>query len=112
MEPKKETQAIHALAEQLDRLVDVTQFDEGGQKQADIVAEGLAHISESLSGFQELFARLQAPGLTDEEKLDLLWDLGEELRHVDEHIHDMAYFDSQINDEENDEESPRNTLDS
>lgn len=96
----KENDGIDDLTDQLDRLADVTQFDEGTQKEAAIVAEGLTHISESIAGFQDLFARLRAPGLSDDERLDLLWDLGEELRHIDEHIHDMAYFDSQINDEE------------
>src|SRR5712671_2405310 len=91
---------IETLADLLDRLADVTQFDEREQKQAVVVAEGLTHISESVTGFQDLLTQLKAPGLSDDERLDLLWDLGEELRHMDEHIHDMAYFDSQINDEE------------
>ncbi len=91
---------IHEFSEHLDRLADVTQFDEDGEKQAPIVAEGLTHIAESAAAFQDLFARLRADGLTDDQRLDLLWDLGEELRHMDEHIHGMAYFDSQISDEE------------
>lgn len=105
---RNETKDIEALTEQLDRLADVTQFDKGDQRQAPIVAEALSHISGSMTVFQGLFDQLRAKGLTDDERLDLLWDLGEELRHIDEHVHEMAYFDSQINDEEGEGE----TLDS
>jgi len=97
---RNEPENLEILTEQLDRLADVTQFDEEDEKQAGIVAEGLTHIAESAAVVQDLFARLRAAGLTDDQRLDLLWDLGEELRHMDEHIHGMAYFDSQISDEE------------
>src|SRR5436309_2728690 len=97
----RNTKDIEELTDQLEKLTDVTQFDEPEQKQAPLLAEGLVHIAESAAAFRELMERLRAPGLTEEEQLDLLWDLGEELRHMDEHIHEMAYFDEQVEPEDN-----------
>lgn len=104
-----ETPEIENFTEQLEQLSDVTQFDEPEQKQAPLVAEGLVHISESAATFRSLLDKLREPGLSEEEQLDLLWDIGEELRHIDEHIHDMAYFDEQI---EPDEPGGKEPLDS
>jgi hypothetical protein len=87
---------LERLAALLDALPDMKQFDEENEKQSEIVAEGLAHIAESADKFQNLFARFKAPGLTEDQRMDLLWEIGEELAHMDDHIHGMAYFDEQI----------------
>jgi hypothetical protein len=97
---REKIEGVDALSAQLNRLEDVTQFNDGEQREADVVAEGLLHIADSARAFQNLLLRLREPGLTEDEQLDLLWDIGEELRHMDEHVHDMAYFDAQINGDE------------
>ena len=109
MNDPNDTKEVETLTRQLEQLNDVAQFDEPEQPQAPLVAEGLVHISESASTFQGLLEHLREPGLSEEEQLDILWDIGEELRHIDEHIHEMAYFDEQI---EPDEPEDKGALDS
>jgi hypothetical protein len=97
---RPQTENLERLAALLEALPDMQQFDEGNDKQSEIVAEGLAHIAESAAKFQDLFARFKASGLTEDQRMDLLWDIGEELAHMDDHIHGMAYFDEQIEPQE------------
>jgi len=97
---REDEKEIRALAEQLERLPEVREHDVHEEKQSEIMAYGLADIAEEATEVGQLFERLRGPGLTDEQRLEALKDMGEALRHLDYHIHDMAFFDAYVDDVE------------
>ena len=99
-EEKREDAKIDALAALLERLPEVRKHNEQEDTQADIMAFGLIDIAEEADDLRAMVEHLRRDDLTDEQRLELLKDIGESLRHIDYHIHDMAFYDEYVDEVE------------
>jgi hypothetical protein len=77
----------------LERLPAVRAKDTNEDHQASTMAHGFLDIEESLKKLSdEYLPTLEKGDATDEQLDELLFDIGEELRHVLYHINDMAFY--------------------
>ena len=98
-EEKQDEARIKALAKLLNRLPDVRAHDEEKETQASIMAYGLTDMADEADEVRYLFDLLRSPNMTDAKRLETLKELGEAIRHLDYHIHDMAFFDDYVDGE-------------
>lgn len=81
------------LAERLSRLNEVARYDDGEESEAWTLAHAFADLEESLRRFtDELLPRLVREGLGDDEALEVLYEIGEEFRHVAYHLRDTRFY--------------------
>ena len=81
------------LAERLQRLESVTQFDQPGEPQAATLVHSLTDLEKSFREITDaLLPRLLNKSLGPEQLNDVLLDIGEEFRHVLYHIKDPKFF--------------------
>ncbi len=84
---------VKALAEHLSKCPDVAKLDRGDHKEAWALAHAFADLEESFRKIlDDQLKRLTAGELDESKTLDLLLDIGEELRHVLYHIHDPRFY--------------------
>jgi len=84
---------VNQLAARLRQVLAVRRHDQGGEKAAAEIAQGLSDIEESCHAllFQHI-PRLTASDTETGDVEDILLDIGEELRHILYHINDISYF--------------------
>lgn len=71
----------------------VNGFDDHEINEAGTIAHGLLDIEQSLSVIKhELLPALLSEDISEEKVDDVLFDIGEELRHILYHINDMRYY--------------------
>jgi hypothetical protein len=91
-----ELENVEKLAEILSRSKNVTRFDDNDNKEAWTIAYGFRDIEESFQEFLKLLHKLLDDKITDSEINDLLFDIGEEFRHILYHIKDIKLYDHLI----------------
>ena len=71
----------------------VNSFDLNGELESETLAHSLLDINESCNTLvNDLFPKFELTSLTEEEINELLFDIGEELRHILYHIRDPKYY--------------------
>ncbi len=84
---------LKALAERLSKCPDVVKLDQGDHKEAWALAHAFHDLEESFRRIlDDQLKKLTASDLDESETLDLLLEIGEELRHVLYHIHDPRFY--------------------
>lgn len=84
---------LKALAERLSKCRDVAKLDQGDHREAWALAHAFADLEESFGRIlDDQLKKLTAGELGESETLDLLLEIGEELRHVLYHIHDPRFY--------------------
>jgi len=82
-----------SLAEKLSSLERVRRHDDADHNEAWTLAHAFADLEESSRKFLDVqLPKLVANDLTGEERLDLLFEIGEELRHILYHIRDPRFY--------------------
>lgn len=98
-EEKKHQEQVSALASLLNQIPDVRRHDEDEATQGEIMAHGLTDIADEADEILYLVNLLRSPNMSESKRLEVLRDIGEALGHIDYHIHDMAFFDTYIDEE-------------
>jgi hypothetical protein len=91
------SERVSSLHDHMDRLLLILQ-ENGGMPalRAEAAAHALVDISQSMDQIYDvLIPALLSPSLTAAADIkDRIWDLREELRHVDYHVHDSGLLDT------------------
>ena len=88
-----QAEVIRKLAENLSKSKKVTSDDNGTEQEAWTLAHGFSDLEDSFRTFSgELLPKLLNENLSEEEIDEVLWEIGEEFRHILYHIHDNQYF--------------------
>lgn len=81
------------LAEKLSSLEEVHRHNDANHDEAWTLAHAFADLEESSRRFLDLqLPKLVEGNLSEEERLDLLFEIGEELRHILYHIRDPRFY--------------------
>jgi len=81
------------LVEKLSSLKEVRRHDDEDNDEAWVLAHAFADLEESSRRFLDVqLPKLVEEDLTEEELLDVLFDIGEELRHILYHIRDPRFY--------------------
>jgi len=89
----KDAAAVIALAERLSNCQEVKRHTTGEHDEPSTLAHALADIEESLESLRlKLLPKLVAEPPDPRRDLQVLLDIGEELRHVLYHIDDSRFF--------------------
>jgi hypothetical protein len=85
--------AINSFANKLSKSNKVNSYDTKDEKECGTIAHSFSDIEESFSKFLDVYLpRVVMDNLTPEEIEDILFDIGEEFRHILYHIKDLKYF--------------------
>lgn len=84
---------LKALTSNLEKSERVTKHSTKEENQADTLANAFIDIEDALKKMNEQIPRLYLKELTRDEVDDLIFDLGEELRHILYHINDTPVYD-------------------
>lgn len=84
--------SVNQLAKKLNRYDFITRYDEGGEKEAWIIAHSLSDIERSAWVLLDDCLPKLLSAESDEEVRDILLDIGEEFRHILYHIKDPKFF--------------------
>ena len=67
----------------------LTQVNRVGEERAESIVHALIDIEESLNTIYKItLPKILENSLTADEVQDLIWDIREDFRHIDYHIHD------------------------
>lgn len=81
------------LEQRLSKIPEIAQFDKPAEPQGHTLTHALAGWEDSFSRFlTELLPKLLNEKATNHELIDTVHDIGDELRHVLYHVHDVKYF--------------------
>jgi len=84
---------VVGLERRLSQIPEVARFDMPGEAQGHTLAHALSHWEDSFTAFlDDLLPKLANKTATDEDLIDAIHDVGDELRHILYHIHDVKYF--------------------
>jgi hypothetical protein len=85
--------AVSSLIERLQRCDKVSRYDEGEWQEAAVLVHAFHDLEESCRTYLEvLLPRLTNPEVEGDELLDLLYDVGEEFRHMLYHLNDPRFY--------------------
>jgi hypothetical protein len=85
---------LRRIAELLETCEQVSKYDSPQEKEAWTLAHAFLDLEESFTSFlRSQLPRLKAGGMTPKETYELLFDIGEELRHILYHIRDLRFYD-------------------
>lgn len=86
-------EAVVELAERLAKLPSVNRYDHSSERQGDTIAHAASDIERSCRELIEvIFPKLLDQALDQRAIEELLFDIGEELRHIIYHARDVRYF--------------------
>jgi hypothetical protein len=84
---------VKDLAERLENCPGVRKLNQGEENGAWTLALAFADLEESLIAVvDDLLPQLVARPVTEDQMSDILFAIGEELRHIQYHIHDSRYY--------------------
>lgn len=87
----KDQTAVKRVAERLSQCPEVTKYDQGEEKEAGVLAHSFGDLEESCSVFlNEHLPKLLDEQATVAELCEVLFEIGEEFRHILYHIHDPS----------------------
>jgi hypothetical protein len=84
-----------ALIRRLQRSEQISRYDDEAQNwdEASVIVHAFTDLEESFRTFlDKLLPALMVEGLTDEELLNRLGDIGDEFRHILYHINDPKFY--------------------
>jgi glucose-6-phosphate-specific signal transduction histidine kinase len=86
-------ETIAAIAKRLSALPSVSRYDLSEERQAETIAHAAADIERSCRELTDkILPRLLDQSLDQQALEDVLFDLGDELRHIIYHVQDTKYF--------------------
>src|SRR3954463_3969563 len=84
---------INKLANILNDFDCVSKHDKPDEREGATLAHAFTDLEDSFRKFVfELLPKLTAGKLSEEDARDLLWNIGEEFRHIDYHLHDPKFY--------------------
>jgi hypothetical protein len=84
---------LKALAERLDRCEQVARYDTATEKQAWALAHSLLDLAESFRTFlDDQLPRLRDERVSCDELHDILFEIGEEFRHILYHVREPEFY--------------------
>ena len=84
---------LKAIAERLEICQQVKEYDTPDEKQAWMLAHNLLDLEESFQTFlDQQLPKLEKEELNSDQINDILFEIGEELRHVLYHIRDAEFY--------------------
>lgn len=87
-------QVLTSLANRLSECEEVNRFDLGSEKEAWTIAHSLSDIEQSFNEINEKYLpSLIDPNIRGKDLINLLLDIGEELRHIQYHIKAQKFFE-------------------
>ena len=90
----KYSERLNILANNLRKSEKINSFDSAKEKEADTLAHSFLDIQESCNVLtSELFPKLMSSNISESEIEELLFDIGEELRHIKYHIKDPRFYE-------------------
>jgi len=88
------SEKIKMLAQNLRKSEKVNSFDSLEERESETLAHSILDIEESCKTLlNNLFPKLEPTTLSQDEINELLFDIGEELRHILYHINDPKFYD-------------------
>jgi hypothetical protein len=89
----KDAAAVNALAHRLMHCPEVTRYNEGEHNEAGAIANNFRDLEGSFRKFlEDQLPKLTKGQLDPSETYDLLFDIGEEFRHILYHIITSKYY--------------------
>lgn len=87
-------QKLEILIKNLEKSEKVNSYDSEEEKESVRLAHAIIDMSESFKVISDTLApKLSASNVTEEEVEDILFDIGEELRHIVYHIKDPKFYE-------------------
>lgn len=84
---------LNLITEVLSKSQKINSFNDGDEKECDILAHSLLDIEESSQEIvNNLLPKLLSEGISEEEIEDVFLDIGEELRHITYHIESPKFY--------------------
>lgn len=84
---------VTQLAKRLAAIPEINKYDSSDTEEAWTIALSLTDLDEMFCSLQkEYFPRLKQPNLESSEIIDTLIDIGEEFRHIIQHIDSMKFY--------------------
>jgi len=88
------SEKLKMLAQNLRKSEKVNSFDSLEERESETLAHSILDIEESCKTLlNNLFPKLEPTTLSQDEINELLFDIGEELRHILYHINDTKFYD-------------------
>ncbi|PIQ18030.1 MAG: hypothetical protein COZ75_02885 [Flavobacteriaceae bacterium CG_4_8_14_3_um_filter_34_10] len=88
------SEKLKMLAQNLRKSEKVNSFDSLEERESETLAHSILDIEESCKTLlNNLFPKLEPTTLSQDEINELLFDIGEELRHILYHINDPKFYD-------------------
>jgi hypothetical protein len=88
------SEKLKILAQNLRKSEKVNSFDSVEERESETLAHSFLDIEESCRTLlNNLFPKLETTTLSQDEINELLFDIGEELRHILYHINDPKFYD-------------------
>ena len=85
-------ESIKSLAKKLSKSKKVNRYNHG-EEEASTLSHGFSDLEKSFKIFiEELLPKLLKEDISEEEIDEILWDIGDEFRHILYHIKDSKYF--------------------
>lgn len=82
------------MADKLKKSKKVNSLDRPDEPESETLAHAFLDINESCKTLtNELFPKLEFANLSEDEVNELLFDIGEELRHIIYHIKDPKFYE-------------------
>lgn len=90
----KFSEKLKILAQNLRKSEKVNSLDSKEEKESESLAYSILDIEESCKTLlNNLFPKLELTSISEDEINELLFDIGEELRHILYHINDPKFYD-------------------
>jgi len=88
------SEKLKMLAQNLRKSEKVNSFDSLEERESETLAHSILDIEESCKTLlNNLFPKLEPTTLSQDEINELLFDIGEEMRHILYHINDPKFYD-------------------
>ncbi len=84
---------VNSLTKRLENLQIVSKYNEGDEKEAYTLAYTFSELEDCFHKLlYELFPKLREKDVSGEKLRDLLFEIGDELRHLNYHLKDPKFF--------------------
>ncbi len=81
------------ISNNLSKTEKVNRYDTKEEKEAATLTHCFMDLKESFDAFQEIYQKLIQSNISKEDVEEILFDIGEEFRHILYHIKDPKYYD-------------------
>jgi hypothetical protein len=85
-------QRLEAIVQNLIKSKNVNSFDIAEERGADTLSHALLDMEESLKVMEGLIPKLYTNDLSEDDVDSILFEIGEELRHILYHLNDTKFY--------------------